>query len=242
MRYLVISDIHANLAALETVLEDAPDFDEVWCLGDLVGYGPKPNECIERVRSLPHTSLAGNHDWAALGKLDLSSFNFVARAANEWTQEQLTSSSRTYLSGLSPSLQRGDFALAHASPREPVWEYIMDTTTARENFEHFPTPFCLVGHTHVPVLFDLDEDSGRCEALLPPLPEPVELAGRRAIINPGSVGQPRDGDPRASYALLDTDAMTWAFHRVVYPIEVTQKRMRARGLPRRLIDRLEIGR
>ncbi|MBS3783804.1 MAG: metallophosphoesterase family protein [Anaerolineae bacterium] len=242
MRYLVLSDIHANLAALEAVLEDAPDFDEVWCLGDLVGYGPKPNECIERVRGLPHTSLAGNHDWAALGKLDLSSFNTIARTANEWTQRQLTSSSRGYLNGLSPSLQQGNFAMAHASPREPIWEYIMDTHTARENFEHFQTPYCLVGHTHVPVLFELDEDRGRCEALLPPLPEPVKLGSRRAIINPGSVGQPRDGDPRASYALLDTDEMTWSFHRVAYPIEVTQERMEAAGLPRRLIDRLEMGR
>jgi diadenosine tetraphosphatase ApaH/serine/threonine PP2A family protein phosphatase len=242
VRYLIISDIHANLAALETVLEDAPDFDELWCLGDLVGYGPKPNECIERVRGFSHTSLAGNHDWAALGKLDLSSFNAVARAANEWTQQQLTPSSRTYLNGLHPSLQRGDFALAHASPREPIWEYIMDTSTAYQNFEHFSTPFCLVGHTHVPVLFELDEDRHRCEALLPPLPEPVRLGERRAIINPGSVGQPRDGDPRASYALLDTDEMSWTFHRVSYPIGITQERMRARGLPQRLIDRLGIGR
>ena len=242
MRYLVISDIHANLAALETVLEDAPDFDELWCLGDLVGYGPKPNACIERVRSLPHTSLAGNHDWAALGKLDLSSFNAVARAANEWTQQQLTSSSRDYMNALSPSFQRGNFALAHASPREPVWEYIMDTSTACQNFEHFSAPFCLVGHTHVPVLFELDEESQRCEALLPPLPEPIELEQRRAIINPGSVGQPRDGDPRASYALLDTEEMTWTFRRVAYPIGITQERMRAVGLPQRLIDRLEVGR
>ena len=242
MRYLVISDIHGNLAALESVLEDAPDFDELWCLGDLVGYGPKPNECIERVRSLPHTSLAGNHDWAALGKLDLSSFNAIARAANEWTQRQLTSSSRTYLGGLSPSLQRDDFALAHGSPREPVWEYIMDKSTACRNFEYFSTPVCLVGHTHVPVLFELDEESQRCDARFPPLPEPLALGPRRAIANPGSVGQPRDGDPRASYAILDSDEMSWMFHRVSYPIEITQEQMRANGLPRRLIDRLEIGR
>jgi diadenosine tetraphosphatase ApaH/serine/threonine PP2A family protein phosphatase len=242
VRYLVTSDIHGNLAALEAVLDDAPKFDALWCLGDLVGYGPKPNECIQRVRDFPHTSLAGNHDWAALGKLDLGSFNTIARTANEWTQEQLTSSSRTFLSGLPTSLQQGDFTLAHASPREPVWEYIMDTSTAYQNFEHFETPFCLVGHTHVPVYFELDEERQRCEATLPPLPEPLELGPRRAIINPGGVGQPRDGDPRSSYALLDTDDMTWSFHRVAYPIEVTQERMRAAGLPKRLIDRLEIGR
>lgn len=242
MRVLVISDVHANLAALEAVLEDAPPFDELWCLGDLVGYGPKPNECIQRVQSFSHISLAGNHDWATLGKLDLKSFNAVARAANEWTREQLTPSSRTYLDGLSPRFQQGDFTLAHASPREPVWEYIMDAGTACLNFEHFESPFCLVGHTHVPVVFELEEGQQRCEARLPPLPEPVALGPRRAIVNPGSVGQPRDSDPRASYAILDDDEMTWTFHRAAYPVEVTQESMRALGLPRRLIDRLAVGR
>jgi diadenosine tetraphosphatase ApaH/serine/threonine PP2A family protein phosphatase len=239
---LIISDIHANLAALEAVLDDAPHFDEVWCLGDLVGYGPKPNQCIQRVRGLPQTSLAGNHDWAALGKLDLNSFNAIARAANEWTQRQLTSSSLTYLNGLASSLQRDEFTLAHASPREPVWEYIMDARTAYQNFEHFSTSFCLVGHTHIPVLFELDAERNRCQALLPPFPEPVKLGTRRAIINAGSVGQPRDGDPRAAYGVLDTDEMTFEFRRVSYPIRITQERMRAQGLPQRLIDRLQVGR
>jgi diadenosine tetraphosphatase ApaH/serine/threonine PP2A family protein phosphatase len=242
VQYLIISDIHANLAALEAVLDDAPPFDEVWCLGDLVGYGPKPNECIQRVRGLPQTSLVGNHDWAALGKLDLNSFNAIARVANHWTQRQLTLSSRGYLDGLPPSLQRGDFTLAHASPREPVWEYIMDSTTAYRNFAHFSTPFCLVGHTHVPVVFELDEEDNRCRASLPPFPEPVQLGARRAIINPGSVGQPRDGDPRAGYAVLNTDEMTFEFRRVAYPIQITQELMRAQGLPQRLIDRLRVGR
>lgn len=242
MQCLVISDIHANLAALEAVLDDAPEFDELWCLGDLVGYGPSPNECIKRIRDFPHTSLAGNHDWAALGKLSLRSFNAVARVANEWTQRELTSSSRTYLNGLSPSLQQGDFALAHGSPREPVWEYIMDANTAYRNFEYFSTSVCLVGHTHVPVLFTLDEEHDRAEPVLPPLPEPVELGPERTIVNPGSVGQPRDGDPRGSYAMLDTDEMTWEFRRVKYSIEITQERMRAKGLPQLLIDRLQAGR
>lgn len=242
MQTLVLSDIHANLAALEAVLEVAPDFDAIWCLGDLVGYGPRPNECIDRLRDFSHTSLVGNHDWAALGKLDLSSFNAVARAANEWTQQELTSGSRNFLAGLSPSLQRETFTLAHASPREPIWEYVMDSNTAYQNFEHFSTPFCLVGHTHVPVVFQLNSEEQRCETVLPPLPEPLALGPERAIINPGSVGQPRDGDPRASYAVLDSDEMTWTFHRVAYPIELTQERMRASGLPGRLINRLEIGR
>lgn len=242
MQCLVISDIHGNLTALEAVLDDAPDFDELWCLGDLVGYGPRPNECIDRVRGYTHTSLAGNHDWAALGKLSLSSFNAIARTANKWTQRKLTATSRNYLNGLSPRLEKGDFTLAHGSPREPVWEYIMDSKTAYRNFEHFSTPVCLVGHTHVPVLFELDEEHGRAEPLLPPFLGPVKLGPERVIVNPGSVGQPRDGDPQASYAVLDTEAMTWELRRVSYRIEVTQERMRAEGLPQRLIARLEAGR
>lgn len=242
MRYLIISDVHANLAALEAVLADAPDFDEIWCLGDLVGYGPYPNECIERVREFPHFSLAGNHDWAALGKLDLADFNIIARVANQWTQTQLTPTSRDYLSELPTHKELEGFYLAHASPREPVWEYILDTRTAFANFQHFTASFCLVGHTHVPVVFELNEERERTETLIPPLLEPLELGPHRMIINPGSVGQPRDGDPRASYALLETEEMIWEFRRVAYPVEVTQDRMEAEGLPPRLIARLEVGR
>ncbi len=242
MRCLIVSDIHGNLAALEAVLEDAPDFDEVWCLGDLVGYGPQPNECIECVQEYPHVSLSGNHDWAALGKLDLSSFNRIARIANQWTQEELTQESITYLRKCPSHMEQDDFYLAHGSPREPVWEYILDTAVAYANFEHFSTPFCLVGHTHVPIAFELDEQQRCSEAHIPPFSNPLSLGPQRAILNPGSVGQPRDGDPRASYALLNTEKMNWEFRRVTYPVEITQELMRARDLPRRLIDRLEVGR
>jgi diadenosine tetraphosphatase ApaH/serine/threonine PP2A family protein phosphatase len=242
VNYLILSDIHANLAAMEAVLDDAPDFDEIWCLGDLVGYGPNPNECIELIQEYPHLSLAGNHDWGALGKLDLSSFNTVARAANAWTRSELTPEAKDYLNSLPPRVERDDFCLVHASPREPIWEYVLDTSLAYVNFEHFSTKFCLVGHTHVPLGFELYEQQRRCKPLIPPLSAPVELGPRRLIINPGSVGQPRDGDPRASYAMLDTERMTWEFRRVSYPIEITQERMRARGLHRRLISRLEMGR
>jgi len=240
--YLIISDIHANLAALEAVLADTPPFDELWCLGDLVGYGPNPNECITRVQDFPHISLAGNHDWAALGRLDLSAFNTDARIANAWTQSELTPAVREYLSGLPTHMRRDNCCLAHASPREPVWEYILDANLAYANFAHFSAPICLVGHTHIPTIFELDEERRRCNTLLPPLPEPLPLGPHRLILNPGSVGQPRDGDPRASYAMLDTGNMTWEFRRVAYPVEITQERMRARGLPRRLIERLETGR
>jgi diadenosine tetraphosphatase ApaH/serine/threonine PP2A family protein phosphatase len=242
VRYLIISDIHANLAALEAVLADTPAFDEIWCLGDLVGYGPKPNECVARLQDFPHISLAGNHDWAALGKLDLGSFNTDARDANTWTQSVLAPAAREYLSGLPTHAERNGFYLAHASPREPVWEYILDAKLAYANFAYFSTSVCLVGHTHVPLIFELDEERQRCETLSFPFPNPLELGSRRMIINPGSVGQPRDGDPRASYAILDLENMTWEFRRVAYPVEITQERMRARGLPRRLIERLEMGR
>ncbi len=242
MHYLIISDIHANLAALEAVLADAPAYDEIWCLGDLVGYGPNPNECIERIEDLPHISLVGNHDWAVLGKLDLNSFNTDARTANAWTQSELTPAAREYLAGLPTHMEHEGFYLVHASPREPVWEYILDANLAYANLAHFSTPICLVGHTHIPIVFELDEERRRCDTLIPPFPGPLALGPHRMILNPGSVGQPRDGDPRASYAMLDAENMTWEFRRVAYPVEITQERMRARGLPRRLIERLEMGR
>ena len=242
MRYLIISDIHANLPALEAVLADAPPYDEVWCLGDLVGYGPNPNECIERVQELPHTSLAGNHDWAVLGRLDLDSFNLDARIANIWAQSELGPAAREYLSKLPVQLERDGAYLVHASPREPVWEYVLDASVAWANFAYFPTTVCLLGHSHIPLAFVGDEQRRRCDSLSPWHSDPLPLGSRRMILNPGSVGQPRDGDPRASYAVLDTDDNTWEFRRVTYPVEIVQERMRARKLPRRLIARLEFGR
>lgn len=242
MRHLIISDIHANRVALETVLRDAAPFDMVWCLGDIVGYGPDPNECVARIQEFEHIAVAGNHDWAALGMLALDDFNTEARMAHLWTREELSPASREYLQRLPVRLEQGDFTLAHGSPREPIWEYILDLGTATINFSHFSTPFCLVGHTHLPLIFIADETTGRPIVVIPDIGTPIPLRGRRMILNPGSVGQPRDGDPRASYAILDTDAMTWEIRRVAYPIEITQERMRARGLPRRLIARLEVGR
>jgi len=242
VHYLIISDVHANLTALEAVLADAPEFDEIWCLGDLVGYGPNPNECIERIQDFSHVSMAGNHDWAALGKLDLSSFNTDARDASIWTQAELSPAAREYLNELPIQIEKDGFNMAHASPREPIWEYILDANQAYANFEHFSASICLVGHTHIPIVFELDEQRRRCETKIPPFANLLEFDQTRMIINPGSVGQPRDGDPRASYAMLDLDAMTWEFHRVAYPVEITQERMRARGLPRRLVERLEMGR
>jgi len=244
MRYLVVSDIHANQAALSAVLADAGSFDLVWCLGDLVGYGPDPNECVEKLRELPHVSLAGNHDWAALGKLDITSFNSDARIASVWTQSELSPASREYLNSLPSRDELGEFTLAHASPRQPVWEYVIDPLIAQRNFAYFETTYCLVGHSHIPVIFFQQEaNPGGCKTMVPPYggPVPLKVEGR-LILNPGSVGQPRDGNPDASYAILDTEAMTWELCRVPYAIEVTQERMRARDLPPHLIERLSYGR
>jgi diadenosine tetraphosphatase ApaH/serine/threonine PP2A family protein phosphatase len=244
MRYLIISDVHANQTALSAVLDDAGSYDSIWCLGDLVGYGPDPNECVERLRELAHPILAGNHDWAALGKLDIMSFNSDARAASIWTSGELSRSSRKFLDALPTDIVKDQFSWAHGSPRQPVWEYILDPLIAQRNFAYFDTPYCLVGHTHIPVVFhQVDDTPSGCKVYLSPRDEPMslEIEGR-LILNPGSVGQPRDGNPDASYAILDTDAMTWEQRRVFYDVEHTQERMRACQLPPRLIDRLEYGR
>ena len=242
MRILVISDIHANLAAFEAVLAEAGEVDGVLCLGDIVGYGPDPNECVARLRALaPIISLSGNHDWAALDKLDVEDFNPDAQQAIRWTQSVLTPDNRAYLAGLPAAGQLGDFTLAHGSPRHPVWEYIIDTIIACENFEHFNTAYCLVGHTHAACIFSQLSLNGRCHLRLPEYGVPMKLGEQRLIVNPGSVGQPRDADPRAAYAILDDEARTWEAHRVAYPIVQTQARMRDAGLPPRLIARLSYG-
>lgn len=249
MRVLVISDIHANLAALDAVLEDAGDWDSLWCLGDLVGYGPDPNECIERVRQSPDSiCILGNHDAAALQHINPDSFNPEARQAILWTQEALSLESKEFLRGLpqrvnapqmdaSPALP---VTLVHGSPRQPVWEYLLDTHNAARNFDYFDTSYCFVGHTHLPVIY-VRMESQSITHLLIPEPETILELAPRAIINPGSVGQPRDRDPRASYALFDTEQNTWYYRRVNYDIESVQARMKAAGLPERHIRRLALG-
>ena len=240
MRLLIISDIHANLAAFEAVLEDAEgEWERIWCLGDVLGYGPDPDECLALLREHEHVTLTGNHDWAVLEKIEINTFNHEARTAIRWTQERITEETRSYLAERPPMLVRERFTLAHASPRQPVWEYIMDPGTALVNFGHFDTPYCLVGHTHSPVIFE-EVDKMRANVRMPVDREAMHLDGRK-IINPGSVGQPRDSDPRAAYALLDLEEMTWEQRRVNYPIHVTQEKMRKEGFPNRLIARLEYG-
>jgi predicted phosphodiesterase len=243
MRYLIISDIHANLAAFETVLKSAGEFDKIWCLGDLVGYGPDPNQCIEQLKEYDHLCVAGNHDWAALDRLDLAEFNAEAQQSARWTQEQLTPANRAFLENLPTTLIEKGFTLVHGSPRQPVWEYVLYPSVAAPNFDHFGTPYCLVGHTHVPVVFELvDQEFGEyCELIQPRLDSPIPLEERRIILNPGSVGQPRDSNPLASFAVLDLDHLTIEYRRVPYPIAETQRLMTRAGLPERLITRLSHG-
>lgn len=242
MHYLVISDIHGNFPALQTVLMDAQPFDAVLCLGDMIGYGPNPNECVERVQEFPLTCIVGNHDWGAIGRADLLIFNNDARQALYWTQHELTTDNRNFLSDLPTTVRIDDLLLAHGSPREPIWEYLVDVRSAKENFVGYDFQVALVGHTHLPLALEWNAGLNQTRILLPDWEAPLSLAGRRLILNPGSVGQPRDGDPRASYAMLDTDQMTWEFRRIPYAVEITQERMRARGLPQRLVDRLQMGR
>ncbi len=242
MRVLVISDIHANLIALEAVLADAGPYDAAWCLGDLVGYGPNPNECVARVRALPGLiCLLGNHDQAVLGDIDLRVFNGDARAAINWTQQTVTPDTLAYLRSLSPERLLSDYTLVHASPRQPIWEYILDADIASSNFPFISTPYCLVGHTHQPAIFQQLAPSGEVLEEEPNYLEPRPLARQRLIINPGSVGQPRDNNPQAAYALLDLENECWEYRRVPYDIAATQDRLRQAGLPGRLAARLGFG-
>jgi predicted phosphodiesterase len=243
MRYAIVSDIHANLAAFEAVLAIIGDrVDRIWCLGDLIGYGPDPNQCVELARQRDIICVVGNHDKACLGGLDLIEFNPDARRACRWTSEQLTPENRAFLDGLSEKITIGEFTLVHGSPRAPIWEYITQPEAARENFAAFDTRVCLVGHTHVPLAFYLPNDSSpTCERRWLSGVGPLHLNDGRWILNPGGVGQPRDGDPTAPYMILDTEALTVEVQRVSYPVEETQQRMEKAGLPGNLILRLSFG-
>lgn len=240
MRVAVLSDIHANLAALEAVRDDLPEVDEVWVLGDIVGYGPQPNEVIAALQEVGARSVLGNHDGAAIGTVDTAWFNPDAARAIEWTSEVVDANSRAYLATLPEVRVDGELTAVHGSPRDPIWEYIVGTGVAAENLPAFDTRVCLHGHTHVPIVFQAEDGEVGLVAATPDTP--VSIAAGRALVNPGSVGQPRDGNPAASYLVLDTDAGELQFRRVAYDIDATQRLMRRIGLPPRLAERLSYGR
>jgi diadenosine tetraphosphatase ApaH/serine/threonine PP2A family protein phosphatase len=239
VRVAVVSDIHGNLHALEAVLEaidwDAPD--EIWCLGDLVGYGPRPNRCCAVVVERADVCLIGNHDLAALGRLDLEIFSPEAAVSARWTADVLEPEARAFLEAGEPQGEREGVGLFHASPRDPVWEYVLSPGIAYAGLAAAPQELVLVGHSHVALHFRLSTTSlATAEA-----GTVVELAGDRWLLNPGSVGQPRDGDPRAAWLLLDLEARSAAFRREEYDVAATQAEIRDRGLPEALAARLEHG-
>ena len=242
MRALIVSDIHSNIEGLESVLRHAEcngGFDRIWCLGDMVGYGPDPSACLQRLREFDFVAVAGNHDYAASGVIDAADFNGAAFAAIRWTADQLHEEDSAYLAGLPQVSLRPPFTLVHGSLRAPIVEYLTHPSQAMATLELLTTDYCLVGHSHYP--FICRENGGM--PLFLPLPESqaVPLDGERCIINPGSVGQPRDRDVRASYAVFDDSAHTIEHHRVEYDRVATQAKMREAGLPQYLIDRLDHG-
>ena len=240
MLIAVVSDVHSNLAALEAVIAaiDADPPDEIWCLGDVVGYGPRPNECCEIVESRAKVCLGGNHDLAVRGTIDLDEFRGDAAVAARWTREVLTDVARAFLDRLEPQDEREGVALYHGSARDPVWEYVLSDEAAAATLAISPLQLVLVGHSHVALEVTWGDDL--LTGGLAPDGTTVEAPGR-ALLNPGSVGQPRDGDPRAAYLLLDLERKRATFHRTDYDVERTQAEMRAAGLPEALAARLTHG-
>ena len=241
MRVAVVSDIHGNYHALDAVLaqvlSEAPD--EIWCLGDVVGYGPDPNRCCEAVERHANLCLAGNHDLAVIGSLTVDDFNGDAAVAVRWTQTVLADSARRFLEPLVPAAARRGAALFHGSPIDPVWDYVLSEERARASMELVRAPLVLVGHSHVAL--SLSYDGGALSGGLAHGGDEIDLRASRWLLNPGSVGQPRGGDPRAAWLLLDFAAGRAWFRRTEYPIELTQEEIRSAGLPEALAERLERG-
>ncbi|MBI2170792.1 MAG: metallophosphoesterase family protein [Chloroflexi bacterium] len=243
MLTLILGDIHGNLEAFQAVLKHAQahgGFEQLWCLGDTVGYGPDPGPCIDLLRQYAPLNVAGNHDYASVGQADLNMFNPAAAFACRWTAKNLSESQTSYLKGLPLTLRQGAFTMAHGSLRDPLWEYLLNTEAAEATFRLLTTPRCLVSHSHVPFLC-ADAPQGPI-FLSPPEAAPVALNNEPVILNPGAVGQPRDGDPRASYLFYDDAGPSVTLHRVEYDIQATQKKMAQAKLPEPLISRLAHGR
>jgi diadenosine tetraphosphatase ApaH/serine/threonine PP2A family protein phosphatase len=241
MRVAVISDIHANLPALAAVLEAAAQErpDAIWCLGDTVGYGPWPVECCREARGQADVCLVGNHDLGVLGRLDLSDFSPEAATAARWTRAALDEECRAWLASLQPSRELPQAALYHGSPRDPVWEYVLSPGAALLALQAARRPLVLVGHSHVPLAVRLAQ--GRLEGGHAPAGHEVDLGQGRWLLNPGSVGQPRDGDPRAAWLLLDLAGQRASYRRVPYDVAAAQRAIRRAGLPESLAARLAAG-
>ena len=250
MLIAVLSDIHSNLQALEAVLADLGSTDALWHLGDVVGYGPEPQAVVDRLREAGAIGVRGNHDDAAGGGESIEFFNPDGYRAMAWTRTRIDERTRLYLASLPETRvpAGSDFTLAHGSPSDPIWEYLDSPGVAGRNLTAFETRYCMVGHTHVPRVFRASPHGGaagnearRMELVRPGGDGRLALDDRRLIVNPGSVGQPRDGDPRASYMLVDTAAARITWHRVAYDLQATQQAILAAGLPPDLALRLAYG-
>ena len=248
MRYAVLSDIHGNLEALELVLAEAAkaEVTHYLCTGDLVGYGADPTACLKRLRQLPITLVAGNHDWACVGKVDANYFNRYARTAVEWTRDRLSFTDLAFLRGLRAKHEEGLVTLVHGTLRHPEkFDYLFEIAQALETALICKTPLCFVGHTHLPCVIEIDPRLGKVQRVLHAPRElqhvTLDLTRCKYVINPGSVGQPRDGDPRASFAVLDTDGGWMDILRVPYDVATTQQKIRDAQLPGMLADRLAVG-
>jgi diadenosine tetraphosphatase ApaH/serine/threonine PP2A family protein phosphatase len=238
MRIAVLSDIHANLPALDAVLAATGDVDGVWHLGDVVGYGPDPDGVVDRLREIGAVGVRGNHDAAAAGGDEIDWFNPEARRAMEWTRQAISPETVAWLRALPDRRSIEGCELVHGSLREPMWEYVTSLSVARANLDLLDARIGLHGHTHVPIAW-LEASGG--DARHHPGDGELRLDGRRALINPGSVGQPRDGDPAASFLVLDTSSGSAAWHRVGYDVAAVQRAMREAGLPPSLSARLSVG-
>ena len=244
MLYAILGDIHSNLEAFRAVITDAEamgGFDQIWCLGDIVGYGPDPCACIELLRRHDHICVAGNHDWASIERVDVSEFNLAAAEACLWTSKQLSLDDVDFLSNLPEVVSQNDFTIVHGSPHRPLWEYVLSTDVAKQNFAYFDTNYCLVGHSHVPQIYAYNESLDECHSIELSDGYSFKLAEQRLILNPGGVGQPRDGNPKASYMIYDSDAGTASLHRINYDVFKTQAKMTKHNLPDLLIERLAHG-
>jgi diadenosine tetraphosphatase ApaH/serine/threonine PP2A family protein phosphatase len=239
VRIAVVSDIHSNLVALDAVLTRIGSVDALWHLGDVVGYGPEPDGVVERLAALGAVGVRGNHDAAASGGAEIDWFNPDARAAMEWTRRAISGTTRAWLAALPVRRIEAGFTLVHGSPRDPIWEYVTSAALARAGLSAISTEHGLHGHTHVPIAFT--EVDGRMRTLAPRAGNTVALGEGRMLLNPGSVGQPRDGDPRASYLVMDLEKGTATWGRTAYDFEAVGVKMRAAGLPARLADRLRVG-
>jgi diadenosine tetraphosphatase ApaH/serine/threonine PP2A family protein phosphatase len=246
LRVAVLSDIHSNRQALEAVLAATEEagVEQTWCLGDMVGYGAEPDACTALVRERCDTCLVGNHDLALLGALDISTFSEAAAAAVEWTRANVSEETLGFLRSLEPTASQDGIGLFHASPRDPVWEYVLSTDQAEAGFEACEERVGLIGHSHIALFFAraTGRHGGRAQGAQAGDGDEVAIDEGEWLLNPGSVGQPRDSDPRAAWLELDTERWIATYRRVPYEIEAAAAAIRAAGLPDVLAERLEVGR